>query len=131
MSPTNPMIVAVQGNLDLTGWHNTGYGLLLVTGNLNYDADASWKGIVLVIGQGTVTGSRSGPGQFNGAFFVAQTRDPTTWNLLPGTNLGAASVDFSPTPVLGGTGIRFDSCAISAALTPLTYKVLSFHEIPQ
>jgi hypothetical protein len=131
MSYATPMIVAVQGNLDLTGWHNTGYGILLVTGNLNYDADASWNGIVLVIGQGTVTGSRSGAGQFNGAFFVAQTRDPSTWNLLTGPNLGPASVDFSLSPAMGGTGIRFDSCAISNALTPLTYKVLSFHEIRQ
>ncbi len=129
MSPANPMIVVVQGNLDLNGWHNTGYGILLVTGNLNYDPDASWNGIVLVIGQGTVTGSRSGAGQFNGAFFVAQTRDPSTWTLLTGTSLGTASVQFASS--MGGTGIRFDSCAISAALTPLTYKVLSFHEIRQ
>jgi hypothetical protein len=129
MSPANPMLVVVQGNLDLGGWHNTGYGLLLVTGNLNYDPDASWNGIVLVIGQGTVTGSRSGTGQFNGALFVAQTRDPSTWTLLTGTSLGAASVQFASS--MGGTGIRFDSCAISAALTPLTYKVLSFHEIRQ
>jgi hypothetical protein len=131
MSYANPMIVAVQGNLDLNGWHNTGYGILLVTGNLNYDPDASWNGIVLVIGQGTVTGSRSGAGQFNGAFFVAQTRDPSTWSLLAGPNLGPASVDFSLSPAMGGTGIRFDSCAISNALTPLTYKALSFHEIRQ
>jgi hypothetical protein len=129
MSPANPMIVVVQGNLDLAAWHNTGYGMLLVTGNLNYDPDASWNGIVLVIGQGTVTGSLSGAGQINGAFFVAQTRDPATWTLLTGTNLGPASVQFAS--AMGGTGIRFDSCAISAALTPLTYKVLSFHEIRQ
>jgi hypothetical protein len=129
MSPANPMIVVVQGNLDLNGWHNTGYGILLVTGNLNYDPDASWNGIVLVIGQGTVTGSRTGAGQFNGAFFVAQTRDPSTWTLLTGTSLGAASVQFASS--MGGAGIRFDSCAISAALTPLTYKVLAFHEIRQ
>jgi len=98
---------------------------------LNYDPDASWNGIVLVIGQGTVTGSRTGAGQFNGALFAAQTRDPSTWSLLTGPNLGPASVDFSLSPAMGGNGIRFDSCAISAALTPLTYKVLSFHEIRQ
>jgi hypothetical protein len=131
MAPANPLIVVVQGNLDLTGWHNAGYGILLVTGNLNYDPDASWNGIVLVIGQGTVTGSRTGAGQFNGALFAAQTRDPSTWSLLTGPNLGPASVDFSLSPAMGGNGIRFDSCAISAALTPLTYKVLSFHEIRQ
>jgi hypothetical protein len=128
MSASQPMTVVINGNLDLNGWHNTGYGLLLVIGNLNYDPDASWNGIVLVIGQGTVTGSRSGIGKFDGAFFVAQTRD-IAGNLLADPNLGAASVQFVSS--MGGTGIQLDSCAISAALAPVRYKVLSFHEIPQ
>src|SRR5437763_172467 len=37
----DPMTIVVNGDLDLTGWHQTGYGLLLVRGNLNYDPDAS------------------------------------------------------------------------------------------
>jgi hypothetical protein len=128
MSPSNPLTVVVNGNLDLTGWHSAGYGMLLVTGDLIYDPDASWDGIVMVIGQGTVTGSHSGIGQINGAVFVAQTRD-SSGNLLSDPNLGAASVQFASS--MGGNGIRMDSCWVSAALAPVTYKVLSFHEVPQ
>ncbi|HXY13303.1 MAG TPA: hypothetical protein VEI26_02255 [Terriglobales bacterium] len=128
MSATNSLIVAIQGNLDLNSWHNTGYGLLLVTGNLNYDPDASWDGIVLVIGQGTVTGSRAGSGVFNGAFYVAQTRD-SSGNLLPDPNLGFASVLFAPN--MGSVGMRYSSCWINAAQPTPRYKVLSFHEIAQ
>src|SRR5205823_11559890 len=54
----NPMTVVVNGDLDLNGWKHTGYGLLLVRGHLNYDPDASWDGIVMVVGQGIVTGTK-------------------------------------------------------------------------
>jgi len=128
MSPTNPMTVVVNGDLDLTSWHSTGYGLLLVTGNLNYDPDASWDGIVLVIGQGTITGSKMGNGRFDGAIMVAKTRD-SSGNLLPDPNLGAASVSFSSN--MGGAGIYYNSCTILQALAPTSYRVLSFREIAQ
>jgi hypothetical protein len=131
MSSTNPMTVVVNGDLDLNAWHNTGYGLLLVTGNLNYDPDASWQGMVLVIGKGTVTGSKGGTGEFDGAFFVAQTRDPSTGftTLLPDPYLGKASVVFVDT--MGGKGMRYSSCWIKAAQPTANFKILSFHEIPQ
>jgi hypothetical protein len=126
MTPTNPMTVVVNGNLDLTSWHSTGYGLLLVTGNLNYDPDSSWNGIVLVIGQGTVTGAGMGSGQFNGSIIVAKTRD-AAGNLLPGPNLGASSVYFNSTT--GGAGIYYNSCYLIQALAPINYQILSFREI--
>jgi hypothetical protein len=128
MTPTNPMTVVVNGDLDLTSWHNTGYGILLVTGNLNYDPDASWNGIVLVIGQGTFTGSRMGNGQFNGAIIVAKTRD-AAGNLLPGPNLGASSVTFNS--ATGGAGIYYNSCFLIQALAPINYQILSFREVTQ
>jgi hypothetical protein len=128
MSPTNPMTVVVNGDLDLTGWHNTGYGLLLVTGNLNYDPDASWQGIVLVIGKGTVTGSHNGTGEIDGAFLVAKTRD-SSGTLLPDPDLGTASLIFDPN--MQGKGIRYSSCWVQRAQPTSNFKILSFHEIPQ
>jgi hypothetical protein len=131
MSPTNPMTVVVTGDLDLNGWHHTGYGLLLVTGNLNYDPDASWQGMVLVIGKGTVSGFRTGSGEIDGAVFVAQTHDPATGftTLLPDPNLGTASVVFGAN--MGGTGIRYSSCWVKAAQPTSSFKILSFHELTQ
>jgi hypothetical protein len=129
MTPANPMTVVVNGDLDLTSWHSTGYGLLLVTGNLNYDPDASWAGIVLVVGKGTVTGSRSGSGRIDGAMLVAQTQD-ALGNLLPDPNLGTPSVNFGLSPTMGGQGIYYNSCWIAAAQPSLPYKVLSYREIP-
>jgi hypothetical protein len=130
MSASNPMTIVVNGNLNLSGWHNSGYGLLLVTGTLYYDPDASWNGIVLVVGQGIFSSSKNGAGGFNGAVFVAKTRD-LSGNLLSGTSLGPAffgsQTSYGSTP---GFGINYSSCMVQLAQGPLTYKVLSFHEIP-
>jgi hypothetical protein len=143
MSPSNLMTVVVNGNLDLTGWHNQGYGLLLVTGNLTYDPDASWYGVVLLIGQGTMAGSRSGTGQLVGAVFLAKTRNPSG-ALFPDPNLPSAADPSAPrgTPdfygsniqfssSMGGQGIYYSSCWINAALPTGQYNILSFHEISQ
>ncbi len=126
MTPANPMTIFVDGDLDLTSWHQTGIGLLVVTGQLIYDPDASWEGIVLVIGKGIFTASHGGNGRIDGAMLVAQTRD-SSGTVLAGPNLGAVTVSFAPTT--GGYGIYFNSCWINAALSPTKLRVLSFREI--
>jgi hypothetical protein len=126
MSAGNPMTVVVNGDLDLTGWHGTGYGLLVVTGNFIYDPNASWKGAVLVVGQGVFNSTLAGTGEIDGALLIAKTRD-SSGVLLPDPNLGAAS--FSQTG--GGNGIYYSSCWARAAQAAPSYKILSFREIPQ
>lgn len=137
MSSSNLMTVVVNGDLDLTGWHNQGYGLLLVTGNLIYDPDASWYGIVLLIGQGYMTGAHSGSGQFVGEVFLAKTRN-TSGTLFPDPNLpnsngtgGTYGSNIQFDPAMGGNGVYYSSCWIQAALPTGQYSILSFHEISQ
>lgn len=117
MSATNPMTIVVNGNLTFNGWHSTGYGLLLVTGVFTYDPDASWDGIVLVIGAGKIYSYQGGNGQFQGAVFLANTVN------------GSPFFDFTPSS--GTSGIYYSSCWIQAAQPTSGYKVLSFHEISQ
>lgn len=140
MSNTNPMTVVVNGNLTLNGSFGPpqgGFGLLLVTGTLYYHPSASWSGLVLVVGQGNFQlAGHHGTGGINGSLFVAQTRD-SAGNFLP--NL-AASFTEQFGGAATGAGIGYDSCWIQGPLTttplaagaqgPLTYKVLSFREIP-
>jgi hypothetical protein len=123
----NPMTIVVNGDLDLNAWHNTGYGLLLVRGNLNYDPDASWNGIVMVVGQGTVTGTKGGVGEFDGAFFLAKTLDAAGNILSP--NFGTATMLYGNS--MGSNGIRYSSCWIQKSQPTSGYKILSFHEISQ
>jgi hypothetical protein len=125
MSATNPATVVVNGNLSLSSY--VGYGLLVVTGNLSYDGNSGWKGIILVVGNGTTTFTGFGGGnqEFDGAIFVATIKD-TNGNLL--SQLGTVNFDISGG---GGNGIYYNSCWINNAQPPLTYKVLSFRELTQ
>jgi hypothetical protein len=128
MSSTNPLTVVVNGNLDVTNWTGTGYGLLLVTGTFTYDPATTWNGIVLVIGQGAINNKDHGQyQQMNGAVFVAKTRD-TNGILLTG-RIGGASVSFDA--AMQGNGVRYSSCWIQKSQPTSGYKILSFHEIAQ
>jgi hypothetical protein len=125
MSQSNPMTIVVQGDLTLTG-NFTGYGILVVEGNFHYGGNDGWKGIVLVVGDGTTTydGLGGGNNEFDGAIYVATIWDanhnllsafgPVTYNVAGG----------------GGNGIYYNSCWINNAQRPSTYNVLSFREIP-
>jgi hypothetical protein len=123
MSASNPQTVYVDGSFDLGP--NTGYGLLVVTGNFTYHGNSGWKGIILVIGDGTTTflGNGGGNGEFDGTIFVATTRSATGAQLPA---LGQVNFDITGG---GGNGVYYNSCWIKQVQQPPTYKVLSFKEI--
>jgi len=102
-----------------------GYGLLVVTGNFAYDGNSGWKGIILVVGDGTTTFTGAGGGnqEFDGAIFVASIKD-TSGNLL--SQLGNVGFDISGG---GGNGVYYNSCWINSAQPTLTYTLLSFREL--
>jgi len=121
MNSSNPMTVYVNGDLSLTSF--TGYGLLVVRGNLTYSGDSGWKGIVIVLG-GTITATNApgSSGEFDGAVYLA--------NLTIG---GGGATLGQPTYNVAnhaGKGIYYHSCWVSAALKPIAYRVVSFREIP-
>ena len=125
MSAQNPMVVVVNGNFNLHG-NGTGYGLLVVTGVLDYDPDASWNGVIMVIGKGIVNSTKGGVGVINGAVLVATTRD-ASGNLLPDPNLGHSSY----TQTGGGSGIQYNSALVGSTRALMPFQVLSFREIAQ
>jgi hypothetical protein len=129
MSATNPVIVVVNGDLTIDAWHATGYGILLVTGDLTYDPDASWYGIILVIGKGVLYTYQLGSGTLNGAVLLARTDDPGGSPLPATSPLGSPFFNF--TSGAGGNGIYYSSCWVNAVQPPLSYTILSFREIPQ
>ena len=123
MSAQNPMVVVVNGNFNLHGY-GTGYGLLVVTGTLDYDPDASWNGVILVIGRGIFTSTKHGAGGISGAVFIAQTRDSGG---NPLSDLGQSSF----TQTGGGSGIQYSNNWVRATQALMPYQVLSFREIAQ
>ena len=127
----NPVTIVVDSpnngataNLTLSG-NITGYGLLVVRGTYTASGSVGWNGVVLVIGQGVVLGNGGGNNSYNGAMFVANTRD-SSGNLL--STFGTGTYNWNGG---GGNGINYNSCDIANALKQHLYKVVSFHEIMQ
>ena len=81
-------------NLTISG-STSGYGVLVVTGNLILNGDFTWHGLVLVIGAALTTENGGGQGQITGSMYVGNTSGAAstfTWN-------GG-----------GGNGIQYDHC---------------------
>jgi len=129
-TPSQPIIAVVLPSTpggtdgDLVLNNVTGYGILVVTGKLTLSGNFGWRGIILVIGQGQVTGSSVSGNEIDGGMIAAQTRDPSG-NLL--SSLGSATVNWTN----GKGSFFYDSCWINNAMAAFPYKVLSFREIPQ
>jgi Tfp pilus assembly protein PilX len=71
-SPGNYRVAAVAGNLDLGP--GTGYGLLIVSGDLNVVGNITWNGLIAVIGQGVMRWNAGVSGTIHGGVFGARTR---------------------------------------------------------
>lgn len=128
MSATNPMTIVIKGDFTFSAWRQTGYGLLLVTGKLTYDPDASWDGIILVIGQGYIFSYQGSytTTQIQGAVLLANTTGLSS-AMAPDNSI----FDFSSTPTSLTNIIQYSHCWIQAAMPKTGYKILSFHEISQ
>jgi Tfp pilus assembly protein PilX len=104
-TPANPLITYVNGDLNWSGSTN-GAGVLIVTGNLNIVGTPTFDGLVLVIGQGTMTVQGGGNGTFFGSLFVANTNSRTSpFSQL--STLGQPSLQWNGG---GGNGIYYNSC---------------------
>ena len=96
----NPVVDVVQGDVSLAAVH--GYGILLVEGNATFTGNTSWDGIILVIGNGSLTVSGGGGGQINGGVLVANINSGVV-----GNTPGPPTVSWSGG---GGNGIYYNSC---------------------
>jgi hypothetical protein len=67
-STASPAFTFVDGNATVSG----GAGLLVVTGNLILHENVSFSGLVLVLGNGSISREGGGPGTFSGALVVAK-----------------------------------------------------------
>ena len=70
--PGDYRVIVVQGNLDLGP--GTGYGILLLPGELTIVGDITWNGLIVLIGQGAVHWKPGVMGIINGGLFTARTR---------------------------------------------------------
>ena len=99
-------ITFIDGDVDL-GSGDQGAGLLVVTGKLTTHGNTSFKGIIFVLGEGSVERSGGGSGVIAGGIVVAK--------------FGRTSGDFeSPTFTTDGGGnslLQYDSKAVGEAMS--------------
>ena len=108
-STADPKFTFVNGNCTLDG----GGGLVIVTGNLVLDGAVDFDGVILVLGNGSVTRSGGGSAAIHGTMYVAKFARswPASENSLPHPFL-AAVFDVSGG---GNSDFRYDSSWVQRA----------------
>ncbi len=122
-------IVVVNGDCELNS--GSGFGTLLVRGNLWMKGSYMWNGLILVIGQGSVSWSGPGAMQISGEMFVARTRANDRG---PSNELGTVLASRGPVVLdlsLAGTQFQLTNpgnSAIVEAQQKFQYVSIAFRE---
>ena len=94
-STSSPAYTFVNGDVTLDG----GGGLLIVTGNLTLNGNAVFNGVILVLGEGTVSRDGGGNGTVLGSLYVAKFA--RSW---PSSENGQPHPFLAPVVNIGGGG---------------------------
>lgn len=111
---------------------STGYGILVVTGTLDYVNVNSYQGIILMLGTAQFISSSSKDTTLSGALFLAQDRNASTGALLAGPGLGTPNFNFHHgSASASDVSIQFDQCITNQvqSSTITNYVVLSQREM--
>ena len=117
----NPQITYVDG--DFNYGSTSGAGVLVVTGTLFLTGNASFNGLILVIGQGTVSESGGGNANFNGTVFLAKTHSSTP----PYPELATLDSPLFSWNGGGGATVQYNSCWANVG-NKLRYGVIATRE---
>ena len=105
----SPKFTFVNGNASLTG----GAGILIVTGTLTLNGNPTFKGIILVLGDGKILRDGGGSGDIWGSIYVA--RFARSW---PSSENGLSHPFLAPTFHTDGAGtsnLKYDSVWVQQA----------------
>jgi hypothetical protein len=117
-----PKFTFVDGNASISD----GAGLLVVTGTLSMGGNASFNGVILVLGDGVLDRNGGGNGDILGAMVVAKFA--RTW---PASENNIAHPFLAPTYTTSGGGnstIQYSSSAVNNAMNTMGYRVLGVSE---
>jgi len=132
-SPTITVVNNAGGSAFQLNSGTTGYGILVVTGTLDYVNVNSYQGVILMLGQAQFIESSSKDTTFTGALFMAQDRDASTGALLAGPGLGTGPVFNYHHGNASSTdpSIQYNACVVSQveAAAVSNYKVVAVREM--
>lgn len=116
-----PKINVFNGDCNLA--NNDGYGILIVRGTLSMQGNGTFHGLILVVGQGTMTYGGGGSGVIEGGLLVAKTRD-SGGSIL--SSLGNPTLDWGGA---GSNGIRYNSSLVRQMTNNLPFRKLLYKEM--
>lgn len=119
----NPKLTFCDGDCDLSN----GAGLLVVTGTLTMKGNASFDGLILVLGEGAMTRNGGGNGDIMGALVVAKFA--RTW---PASENNQPHPFLAPTFDTNGGGnstVQYNSTNVNNAMNSLGNRVLGVQEL--
>ena len=129
-SASNLKVVVVDGDFAMTG---SGAGILVVKGQLTFNGNVDYTGIIMVIGKGIMVRNGGGNGTISGAVWVANTAGADG---IVGTGDDAMGAAVLNTSGGGSSNIQYCSSAVNNAISqtspPPTYsplKVASFRQV--
>jgi len=125
-SPSDYRVVVVDG--DARFGNESGYGLLLVRGDLEVYGSFLWNGLILVMGQGVMHAADGATGAISGAVFLTRTRavDRSVDNPLGTLLLFRGSVTFD-LPA-GSTTIGWSEAEMERANQRFPYVLTAYRE---
>jgi hypothetical protein len=111
-NPGQPAAVYANQSLAISGPASTGYGLLLVNGNLSITDGFRYEGLIVANGTVTITGSSAGNIRIYGSL----------------TSFGNLYINSSSSPSTS-VRIHYDSCVVANAFQSLPRVIRSFKQL--
>ena len=106
-----PRIIVAEGDFTMSG---NGFGILAVKGQLTFNGNVDFTGIILVIGQGIMVRHGGGNGTLSGAIWIANTAGSDGIVGNADDAMGAAVLNVSGG---GNSNVQFCLSAITDAMT--------------
>lgn len=122
-SPGDPKAVVVTGDFTMNG---SGAGILVVTGNLTFNGNVDYDGLILVIGQGVMQRNGAGNGTLNGGIVVANTAGPDG---VPGNADDVTGAPLLDTSGGGNGNVHYCSTVIDNMTSSLPLRILAFKQM--
>ena len=110
--PGQPAVVYADRSLAISGSASTGYGILLVNGNLSITGGFHYEGLIVSNGTATITASSAGNIRIHGSL----------------TSFGNLSINSSASPSTS-VWINYNSCAVANSFQSVPLRVRSFKEL--
>jgi hypothetical protein len=122
-APGDTQVVVVKGDFQL---NDDGAGILVVTGQLVFQGNINYDGMIFVIGEGSMVRAGGGTNTIRGGIFVANTVGPDSIMYTGDDALGAPSFDTSGG---GASNIHYCSTVMQNAISDVPPRTIAFNHL--